>query len=327
MAESANEQVMQQFFCRKRPFRKGKKKATNPKVVSYRLFLKFVVSRQEDIRELMEITDTDLRQVQSALLRLDSWPKAYSDAFNLRKAEVRERDEKERLSTEDFRAFSNSAKAKELKAAFKDLADNPPRAVDINTFAELQDYLLVRVITASAQRCGVAGNLTLEEFDNGVQHTDDLFVTRTLRHKTAAGGPAKLMWDSELNVMRPLFANERSVFPSSAGIPEKPAFFVTAAGQPMNESQISKRSVVLGKRLNPDMSGNLRGSRIRKEIITLQRAEESPTVTDVNLAKQMSHSVSTAQKYYNIQEQAHSDIKVTSFLRSLTSAEASEEKR
>ena len=141
--------------------------------------------------------------------------------------------------------------------------------------------MLVRVITASAQRCGAAGNS--EEFDNGVQHTDDLFVTWTLRHKTAAGGPAKLMWDSELkgmaetyrNVTRPLFANERSVFPSSAGIPEKPAFFITAAGQPMNECQISKRIVVLGKRLNPDMSGNLRGSWIRKGIITLQRVFHS----------------------------------------------------
>ena len=173
------------------------------------------------------------------MLRLDSWAKAYSNAFNLRKAEVRERDEKERFSTEDFLAFTNSAKAKELKATYKELADDPQRAVGINTFAKLRDYLLVRVITASAQRCGAAGNLTLEEFDNGVKHTNDLFVTKTLRHKTAAGGPAKLMWDGEFkgmaetyrNVMRPSFANERSVFPSSAGIPEKPAFFITAAGQ------------------------------------------------------------------------------------------------
>ena len=127
--------------------------------------------------------------------------------------------------------------------------------------------------------------------------------------------------------MQPLFANERSVFPSSAGIPEKPAFFITAAGQPMNESQISKRILVLGKRLNPDMSGNVHRSRISKGIITTQRAEESSTVTDANLAKQMSHSVSTAQKYYNIQEQVHSDIKVASFLRSLTTEEASKEKK
>ena len=115
------------------------------------MFLKFVISQQEDIHELMDITDTDLRQVQSALLRLDSWPKAYSEAFNFRKAEVCERDENERLLAEDFQAFSNSRKAKDIKAAYKDLADNPQRAMDINNFAELRDYLLVRVITASAQ--------------------------------------------------------------------------------------------------------------------------------------------------------------------------------
>ena len=304
-------------------------------VVSYRLFLKFIVARQEDVCELMTITDTDLRQVQSALLRLDSWPKAYTDAFNRRKAEVRERDERERLSAEDFRQFTNSAKAKQLKDEYKKLSEDPQRAVDPNTFAELRDYLLVQIITASGQRCGAAGNLTLEEFDTGVKHTDDLYVTKTLRHKTAAGGPAKLMWDGEVkamaetykNNMRPLFANEKSVFPSSAGIVETPAFFITAAGQPMNESQISKRIVVLGKRLNPDMSGNLRGSRIRKGIITLQRAEESASVSDVNVAKQMSHSVSTAQKYYNITELAKSDIQVASYLKTLTSPQPPKEKK
>ena len=95
----------------------------------------------------------------------------------------------------------------------------------------------------------------------------------------------------------------------------------------MNESQIIKRMVVLGKHLNPEMPGNLRGSLIRKGIITLQRVEESATVSDANLAKQMSHSVSTAQKYYNIREQAESDIQVASYLRSLTSEEPPKEKK
>ena len=228
-------------------------------VVSYRLFLKFIVARREDIRELMTISETDLRQVQSALLRLDSWPKAYTDPFNRRKAEVRERDERERLSAEDFRQFTNSAKAKQLKAEYQKIAEDPERAVDPNTFAELRDYLLVRVITASGQRCGAAGNLTLEEFDKGVEHTDDLYITKTLRHKTAAGGPAKLMWDAEVkgmadtykNNMRPLFANEKSVFPSSAGIAETPAFFITAAGQPMNERPDKQANRGVRKKAKP----------------------------------------------------------------------------
>ena len=123
---------------------------------------------------------------------------------------------------------------------------------------------------------------TVEEFENGVQHNNDLYVTKTLRHKTAAGGQAKLMWNRELkqmatsykDVMRPMFANERSVIPASASIPEKPAFFISAAGQPMNDSMVSKRIVAMGKRLNSELPGNLRGSGLRKGIITLQRSQD-----------------------------------------------------
>ena len=97
------------------------------------------------------------------------------------------------------------------------LANDPMQVVDINTFAELRDYLLLLVITASGQRCGAAANLTVEEFEQGVEHLNSIYVTKTLRHKTAAGGQAKLLWDAELkkmatiylNVMRPIFANDR----------------------------------------------------------------------------------------------------------------------
>ena len=127
-------------------------------IVSYRLFLKFVLSRQKDIRELTEVGDDDISQVQSALGRLETWPKAYSDAFNLRKAEVRRRDEEERLSREDFQSLVNSERATKIVMEYKNLRENPTRGVDINRFPELRDYLLLRVITASGQRCGAAGN-------------------------------------------------------------------------------------------------------------------------------------------------------------------------
>ena len=138
--------------------------------------------------------------MQSALTRQETWPKVYSDAFNLRKAEVRQRDEAERLTSEDFQSFVDSDKAKEIRSQYEMVvANNPLQAVDINTFAELRDYLLLLlVITASGQRCGAVGNLTIE---NGVRRPDNLYVTKTLRHKTAAGGQAKLLWDGDLMKM------------------------------------------------------------------------------------------------------------------------------
>ena len=257
--------------------------------------------------------------------RLDLWPKAFSDAFHLRKSEVRQRDEAEKLTTEDFRAFVDSNKAKEIREEYVRLADNPNEAVDIMKFAELRDYLLLLVITASGQRWGAAGNLTVGEFRNGVHHSEDLYITRTLRHKTSAGGHAKLMWDAELkrmvntylDVLWPMFANDRSVIAATAGIPAMPAFFISAAGQPMNESMVLKRIIAMGKKLKPNLPGNLRGSRLRKGIVMLQRTDEAPTISPRTLAKQMSHSVATAQTYYYVEEEAQSDARVASYLKSL----------
>ena len=111
---------------------------------------------------------------------------------------------------------------------------------------------------------------------------------------------------------------------ATAGIPKKPAFFITAAGQQMNESMLSKRIDTIGKRLNPDMPGNLRGSRLRKGIVTMQRADKTSTISDKRLAKQMSHAVSTAQKYYNIEDDAQSDVDVATYLSLLFKAKTAD---
>ena len=105
--------------------------------------------------------------------------------------------------------------------------------------------------------------------------------------KTSAGGHAKLMWDAQLkrmastylNILRPTFANERSVVAATAGIPAMPAFFISAAGQPMNESMVSKRIIAMGKKLKPDLPGNLCRSRLRKGIVTLLWTDKDPTIS------------------------------------------------
>ena len=114
------------------------------------------------------------------------------------------------------------------------------------------------------------------------------------------------------------------MIPASAGIPKKPAFFITAAGQQMNESMLSKRIDTIGKRLNPDMPGNLCGSRLRKGIVTMQRVDKTSTISDKRLAKQMSHTVLTAQKYYNIEDDGQSDVDVAIYLLSLFKAKTAE---
>jgi hypothetical protein len=153
---------------------------------------------------LEHLDDGDIRLINSGITRLDSWPKAFSDASNLRKADIRKRDIDERLTTKDFQSFINSQRAKEIKKMYEDVAgEERPTVGLINSFSAMRDYLLLRVMMASGQRCGAASNLTIYEFSNGVWTETGgggqrVYIIRTLRHKTSSGGPAKLLWDEQL---------------------------------------------------------------------------------------------------------------------------------
>ena len=80
----------------------------------------------------------------------------------------------------------------------------------------MRDYLLLRVIVGSRQRCGAASNLMLKEFQDGVWAESKgkrIFVTRTLRHKTLSGGLAKLMWDKELKAFADTYIKKLRTLP------------------------------------------------------------------------------------------------------------------
>ncbi|CAB3984910.1 Neurofilament medium polypeptide [Paramuricea clavata] len=296
---------------------------------SFRLFLRFVIARQEDIRMIDSLMEDDIRLVNSAIMRLDTWPKAFSDASNQRRAVIRKRDVEERLTKADFQSFVSSPKAKEITQAFEALALKPKAVVDMQQFSNLRDYLLLRVIMASGQRYGAVSNLTVKEFKDGVwaeKNGMPLYVTRTLRHKTSFSGPAKLLWDEELKAfgdiymskLRPIYANKNSVAPAAAGIPETPLVFITSNGNPLNESKVSHRIAEMGKKVAPQLKGSLKGSRLRKGIVSLQREETHAAVSNKQLAKQMGHSVATAHKHYHIQDKLEADGRVAEFIERLT---------
>ena len=154
--------------------------------------------------------------------------------MNKRKADIRQRDVEEKLSAKDYKAFFDSDRARQIKKMYAEVKGKEHPIVGVNDFASMRDYLLLRVLIASGQRCGAASNLTLYEYVNGTwTNNNRLYVTRTLRHKTSAGGPAKLLWDAELKAyadiyiekLRNIYASPCSVAPAALGIPAMPLFF------------------------------------------------------------------------------------------------------
>ncbi len=68
-----------------------------------------------------------------------------------------------------------------------------------------------------------------------------------------------------------LFQNNNSFLPERPGVLATPAVFIAVTGNCLTQSWINNRWAVMGKCLNPKMAGKLKGSRIRKGIISMQR--------------------------------------------------------
>ncbi|CAB3992097.1 Hypothetical predicted protein [Paramuricea clavata] len=109
-------------------------------------------------------------------------------------------------------------------------------------------------------------------------------------NKTLSGGLAKLMWDRELKgVCRHMSASCTQYMLTAIQLHRQRResqrhwlYFICTKGNPLNESQVSHSLSEMGKKVAPDLKGTLKSPR---------------------------HSVTTAQQYYNIENELEADGK------------------
>ena len=87
---------------------------------------------------------------------------------------------------------------------------------------------------------------------------------------------------------------------------KEPLFFLTTNGNPIPSSQICGRITKIAHLLDPSISGNLTGKRIRKSAVSRHRqladSGESSGLSKEELAHQMSHSTPTAEGHYAMRD-------------------------
>lgn len=97
-----------------------------------------------------------------------------------------------------------------------------------------------------------------------------------------------------------------------------PLFFISSRGNPLDESRVSNLLAQMGRQMALDLKGTLKSSRLRKSIVSMQREQTQSSVTGTQLANQMGHSLTTAQKYYNIETEGKADARVALLIVQLT---------
>lgn len=133
-------------------------------------------------------------------------------------------------------------------------------------------------------------------------------------------GPASLSWDERthkcaeiyLKKLRPTVANANSYLKRSNQKEMEPLFFLTTNGNHMHSSQMSNRLTKVAKLFDSSIKGTLTGKRIRKSAVSRHRqildSGNSSGLSKEELARQMSHSTSTAEGHYAMRDQIKGNI-------------------
>lgn len=177
--------------------------------------------------------------------------------------------------------------------------------VNDKSYCEARDYLTTRLTIDNSGRSGIASNLTLEEFEDGVFYEGDeedearyrVFVKE---HKTAIIYWAAIIWIySDLYKLIEMYIKtlRKQVTHSN---PLVPNVFVSSTGMPLTSSQVSTAIWRTFQRENIQVKGRVSATTIRKSLAT--GVHKHLPQDKLKLAALAQHKSETQGKYYVVHD-------------------------
>ena len=215
-------------------------------IASLRMFYMFIKGRKTGVSKLIPMDIEAIACVDEMLARIDKWGKSSREAMNARKRVVHQENLESAMSPKDVSELICGKSSKQMVRKFMKLEMAGDANVSVSDFTQFRDYLMLRLLLASAQRPGAIANLTEREFQTGKwDHTSGTarYLTFTVRHKTSAQGPATLFWDPDVMKMgrlyhqklRPAFFREdKSAYGGPRTKERGKPFFLTMFGKSLS---------------------------------------------------------------------------------------------
>ena len=168
-----------------------------------------------------------------------------------------------------------------------------------NEHCTVRDYLITNVLLNNASRPGALANMTLEELYRADEQEDG-FVVSVKEHKTKYKGPAHVAFTKPLYKRTMDYVKYiRNIIPHLKSTSKGPVF-VGWRGLKMASSLVSTQFDKFWKRCVGDsvFSGRVNPTLVRKQITTDVHAHHKDKAQAT--ANHLAHSLTTAQKSYNI---------------------------
>ena len=244
-------------------------------------------------------------------VRVQRWSSSYKKSTATRNWEKMEEDRTKIISSDKFRDFEKSQAAREAISLLGKLSGAHNIEITQSYYTLIRDFLLLEISIDNANRAGVLSNMTMSEWERAARE-EDRFVIRVQKHKTfATHGPANIVLTKHLynwirlyiNEVRPTVAKRN--LPTSAS--SKQTVFLTWNGEQLQSSQINKAIKSIWKK--GGMEGAIHSTLMRKGAVTVCHGQDKEI--QAPLANLMAHNVSTASKYYLLNEKAKVSVKAS----------------
>ena len=234
------------------------------------------------------------------------WSSSYRVESQKRHWEKMTQDFQALLTPQQIKEFERSKATRDAISLLGQLAGAHNIVLTKTQYTLIRDFLLVEISIDNANRAGALANIMLGEFASMSKQNDD-YAVLVMKSKTlSTHGPARIVLSFKLKRWLDIFIREVwSQVTASSNSPDS-SLFLSFNGEPMASSQINKAIKSIWKKAN--LEGAPSSTLFRKSAISSMHSSNDSNEAHGNLADLMAHNLSTAKKYYRLQEKSESSM-------------------
>ena len=236
--------------------------------------------------------------------KVGRWSSSFRQSCAKRHWEKMEEDFHALITPDQIKQFETSKAARDVVCLLGQLSGAHNIQITQAQYTLIRDFLLVEISIDNANRAGALANMTVEEYNRMAKESDEFFVL-VKNHKTVnTHGPARIVFSPKLKSWMDVFLREVCLkFTGPDG-----CVFVTSNGEPMVSSQINKAIKSVWKK---EVEGAPSSTLFRKSAVSSVHSGSESNEARGNLADLMAHNLSTATRFYRLQEKSKSSVKAS----------------
>ena len=241
-------------------------------------------------------------EVASAREKVKMWSVSYKREASTRKWKKLEEDTMNHLTPGNIRSFEKSEMSRDVIKIIGEHSDTTrTTAVTQQSYTLVQNFLFTQIFIENANRPGVLAGMTIEEYRRMTKQ-DEYYIITVMKHKTAyVHGPVRIVLNSRLRSWLSVFVDIMRPQITSATCGN---VFLSWNGKEMYSGHITRAVQSVFKKSGMDVK--VTSTSFRKAAVTAVHSG-NPALSG-KLAQHMSHSESTAKKYYLLAEKVSRGI-------------------